>query len=118
VAWSPERQLGVAALANTSEMLVMPAGFRALSTFLSLPPDWQTPQVPEHPLAAYTGIYHDEVGTLGRLRVSLEGERLVIDYLDAPPPLLPPGFRFAFEPGATRARYVVSPVGVGQRVSE
>jgi beta-lactamase class C len=118
VAWSPERQLGVAALANTGAMFVMPAGFRALSTFLSLSPDWQAPQVPAHPLAAYTGIYRDEVGTLGRLRVSLEGEQLVIDYLDGPPPLLPPGFRFAFEPGATRARYVVSPVGVGQRVSD
>jgi hypothetical protein len=99
-------------------MLVMPAGFRALSTFLSLPPDWQPQQVPAHPLAAYTGVYRDEVGTLGRLRVSLEGEQLVIDYLDGPPPLLPPGFGFAFEPGATRARYVVSPVGVGQRTTD
>ena len=118
VAWSPERRLGVAALANTSEMVVMPAGFRALSTFLALPHDWQPPRGPAHPLDAYTGIYRDEAGTLGRLRVSLEGEALVIDYLDGPPPLLPPGFRFAFEPGQERATYVVTPVGVGKRVAQ
>jgi hypothetical protein len=58
------------------------------------------------------------VGTLGRLRVSQEGDHLAIDYLDGPPPLLPPSFRFAFEPGATHARYVVTPVGVGQRQRE
>lgn len=118
VAWSPERELGVAAVGNTSNPVLFGAGFRALSTFLSLPADWQPPPGPAHPLAAYTGVYRDEVATLGTLRVSLEEGSLVIDYLDGPPPLLPPGFRFVFLPGAERADYVVTPVGVGKRVAE
>jgi hypothetical protein len=68
-----------------------------------------------HPLRAYTGTYVDDAGTLGRLRVSLEEGHLVIDYLDGSPPLLPANFRFAFERGALQARYVVTPVGVGER---
>ena len=118
VAWSSERQLGVAAVADTSQLIVVPAGFRALSTFLSLPPDWQPPPGPAHAPGAYVGVYRDEAGTLGTLRVSLEQGELVIDYLDGPPPLLPPGFRFVFLPGGERAHYVVTAVGVGQRVAE
>ena len=34
---------------------------------------------------------------------------IAIDYLDGLSPLLPPSFRFAFPPGATHARYVVTP---------
>jgi hypothetical protein len=86
-----------------------------VSTFLSLSPDWRPSQKPAHPLSAYAGIYVDKVGTLGRLSVKLEGNALAIDYLDKPPPLLPANFRFVFEPGASRARYVVTPVGVGVR---
>lgn len=54
---------------------------------------------------------------LPRLRVSLEGDRLAIDYLDGPPPLLPVIFRFAFAPGESRAAYVVTAIGVGRRIA-
>lgn len=114
VAWA--QGLGVAAFANRSGPYAIVAGQRALSTFLSLSEDWQPPPGPAHPLAAYAGTYVDPAGTLGRLRVSLEGEHLAIDYLDGPPPLLPANFRFTFEPGAAHARYVVTPVGVGEAV--
>ena len=116
VAWSPDRQLAVAVFADSADV-VQAVGFRALSTFLSLPADWQPPPGPEHPLSAYVGDYVDPAGTLGHLRVSLEREHLVIDYLDGRPALLSPGFRFVFEPGAAQARYVVSPIGVGERAS-
>jgi CubicO group peptidase (beta-lactamase class C family) len=115
VAWAPERELGVAAFANRSELWVVAAGLRAMSTFLSISEDWQPPPGPAHPLSAYAGTYVDDAGSLGRLRVSLEEEVLAIDYLDGPPPLLPANFRFVFEAGASRARYVVTPIGVGER---
>jgi CubicO group peptidase (beta-lactamase class C family) len=118
VAWAPERQLGVAVFANRSDPMVAAIGFRALSTFASLPADWQPPPGATHPLGAYTGVYVDDAGTLGRLRVSLEDGSLVIDYLDAKPPLLPPSFHFVFEPGAAHARYVVTAVGVGERLAD
>jgi CubicO group peptidase (beta-lactamase class C family) len=114
VAWSPERGLAVAAFANRAVPLAS-VGFRALSTFLDIPADWRPPPGPAHPLSAYVGVYMDRGGTLGRLRVSLEENDLVIDYLDAAPALLPPNFSFVFEPGAERPRYVVTPVGVGER---
>jgi CubicO group peptidase (beta-lactamase class C family) len=118
VAWAPERQLGVAAFSNRSDLAVVGAGLRAMSTFLSLSADWRAPPGAAHPPSAYTGIYFDDAGTLGRLRVSLEGERLVIDYLDGKPPLLPATFHFVFDPGALHAHYVVTPVGVGQRLAD
>lgn len=115
VGWSPERKVSAAAFANRGEMWVVAAGFRALSTFLPASADWQPPRGPLHPLDAYAGTYEDNAGTLGRLKVSIEGDVLAIDYLDGPPPLLPATFRFVFEPGTKRARYVVTPVGVGER---
>ena len=118
VAWSPARQLGVAVFASSGEPWAAGAGFRALSTFLSISENWRPPAGPAHPPSAYTGVYVDDVGSLGRLRVSLEAEDLVIDYLDGPPPLLPANFRFVFERGAPRARYVVTPVGVGRRSAD
>jgi len=57
-------------------------------------------------------------GALGRVRVRLEGEHLAYDYPDGAPRLLPAWFRFQFELGSARARYVVTPVGVGERVDE
>ncbi len=117
VAWAPERGVSVAGVANRSELFIVAAGWRAMSTFLSVPEDWQPPG-PAHQLAAYTGTYVDAAGSLGRLRVSLEDDALVIDYLDGAPALLPANFSFAFEPGAAQARYVVTPVGVGERRSE
>jgi len=118
VAWSPERQLGVAAFANRGAIPLAAVGFRALSTFLSLPEDWRPPPGPAHPLSAYVGVYVDQAGSLGRLQVSLEGDDLVIDYRDKAPALLPANFRFAFESGAERPRYVVTPVGVGVRSAD
>jgi CubicO group peptidase (beta-lactamase class C family) len=115
VVWSPERNVGAAAFSNGTEPGAVAAGLRAMSTFLSLSPDWRPSRKPAHPLSAYAGIYVDKVGTLGRLSVKLEGNALAIDYLDKPPPLLPARFRFVFEPGTPRARYVVTPVGVGER---
>jgi CubicO group peptidase (beta-lactamase class C family) len=116
VGWA--QGLGVAAVADRNGSYPIAAGYRALSTFLSLSADWQPPPGPAHPLPAYAGLYVDEAGTLGRLRVSLEEDQLAIDYLDNPPPLLPPNFRFVFEPGSEHARYVVTAVGVGERRSE
>jgi CubicO group peptidase (beta-lactamase class C family) len=116
VGWA--QGLGVAALADRRGSYPIAAGYRALSTFLSLSEDWQPPPGPAHALAAYAGLYVDPAGTLGRLRVSLEGDQLAIDYLDSPPPLLPPNFRFVFEPGSEHARYVVTAIGVGERRSE
>jgi CubicO group peptidase (beta-lactamase class C family) len=115
VAWSPERQIGVAAFANTSQPLLFPAAFRALSTFLALSPDWAPPPGPAHPLSAYAGLYVDDAGTLGRVRFSIEDDALVLDYLDGPPPLLPATFSFHFDTGTLHPRYVVTPVGVGER---
>jgi CubicO group peptidase (beta-lactamase class C family) len=115
VAWAPERQLGVAAFANTGEQLPAVAGLRAMSAFLSTSENWQPLPGPAHPLRAYTGTYVDAAGSLGTLRVSQEGDALVIDYLDGAPPLLPASFRFVFEPGAQQPRYVVTAVGVGMR---
>jgi hypothetical protein len=79
--------------------------------------DWRGSATPLHPLESYAGLYVDEIGTLGRLRVSLEEEGLAIDYLDGPPPLLPANFRFAFMPGESRAAYVVPAIGVGRRAA-
>lgn len=115
VAWAPGRRTGVAAFSNRGDPIVIAAGFRAMSTFLSLSENWRPAAMTARPLAAYVGVYVDEAGTLGRLRVSLEGERLAIDYLDGTPPLLPANFRFVFERGAEKARYVVTEVGVGER---
>jgi len=113
VGWS--HGLAVAAFANSNEPYPVVAGYRALSTFLSLSADWQGPPGPAHGLGAYPGLYVDPAGTLGRLRVSREGDGLMIDYPDGDPSLLPASFRFVFEPGAHRARYVVTPIGVGER---
>jgi CubicO group peptidase (beta-lactamase class C family) len=113
--WSPDRHWAVAAFADTGADVVQQVALRAMSTFLSLPEDWQPPPGPAHALNAYVGDYVDRAGTLGHLRVSLEGEQLVIDYLDGPPPLLSPAFRFVLEPGASLAHYVVTPIGVGER---
>jgi hypothetical protein len=115
VAWSPERGVGVAAFVNRGRVPLGGVGFRALRTFLSISEDWQPPPGPKHPLNAYVGVYADAAGSLGRLQVSLEEGALVIDYPNGAPALLPPNFRFVFEPGAERARYVVTAVGVGER---
>lgn len=119
VGWSPRRRVAVAAFLDSHPHgpSAMATGFTGLSTLLDLDRDWQGPAKPLHSLESYAGQYVDEVGTLGRLRVSLEGDGLAIDYLDGPPPLLPATFRFAFAPGESRAAYVVTAIGVGRRTA-
>ena len=92
---------------------------RALSVLLDLPPDWRANiESPHRPLSAYLGTYLDRKSWLGRLRVRLEGDRLAFDYLDGPPALLPPSFVFRFVPGERSARFVVTAVGVGERIAD
>lgn len=121
VAWVPERRLGAAAAMNatnaagaTPSVIVL----RGLSVLLGLPDDWRANAEGTHrPLSAYVGTYVDRRSWLGRVRVRLEGaDRLAFDYLDGPPALLPPTFVFRFAPGEERARFVVTAVGVGERV--
>jgi hypothetical protein len=116
-AWSPVRHLGIAAFVNGSPLgpTAVALGLRAVSTFLNLSDDWQPAAGPQHPLAAYAGLYTDRAGGLGHIRVGVEEGRLVVDYVDGPPPLLPVNFRFVFEPGSANARYIVTAAGVGSR---
>jgi hypothetical protein len=121
VAWVPERRLGAAAAMNaTNAAGATPSTIvlRGLSVLLDLPGDWRANADGTHrPLSAYVGTYLDRRSWLGRVRVRLEGtDRLAFDYLDGPPALLPPTFAFRFVPGEERARFVVTAVGVGERV--
>lgn len=123
VAWVPARRLGAAAAMNatnaagaTPSVVVL----RALSVLLDLPVDWRAhAEGSPRPLSAYVGTYIDRRSWLGRLRVRIEGtDRLAFDYLDGPPALLPPTLMFRFVPGDERARFVVTVVGVGERVAD
>ncbi|MFL5303939.1 MAG: serine hydrolase [Polyangia bacterium] len=121
VAWVPARRIGAAAMMNTTNAAgATPASvvLRALSVLADLPDDWR-PGVGRspHPLAAYAGTYVDRRSWLGCLRVRVDGtDRLAFDYLDGPPAVLPASFAFRFLPGDEHARFVVTPVGVGERV--
>jgi|GEM_PF-2463090 len=123
VAWVPEKRLGAAAAMNaTNAAGATPAVIvlRGLSLLLDLPADWRanvegTPR----PLSAYVGTYVDHRSGLGRVRVRLDGpDRLAFDYPNGAPALLPPTFVFRFVPGEARARFVVTVVGVGERVAD
>ena len=123
VAWVPARRLGAAAMMNAPNAAGAPPAvvvLRGLSVLLGLPDDWRPNVEGQHrPLRAYVGTYVDRRSWLGRLRVRLEGtDRLAFDYLDGPPALLPPTFVFRFVPGEERARFVVTAVGVGERVAD
>lgn len=123
VAWVPARRLGAAATMNaTNAAGATPATvvLRGLSVLLDLPDDWRTNiERPPRPLSAYVGTYVDRKSWLGRVRVRLEGrDRLAFDYPDGAPALLPPTFVFRFVPGEARARFVVTAVGVGERVAD
>jgi CubicO group peptidase (beta-lactamase class C family) len=127
-AWVPARRLGAAAMTNLGRTPMINAvggtlglvGLRALSVLLDLPADWRPNlEGSPRPLNAYVGTYVDRRSWLGRLRVRLDGKgRLAFDYLDGPPALLTPTFVFRFVPGEERARYVVTWVGVGERVAD
>ena len=127
VAWVPEKRLGSAtamnlgrgAMVNTIGGSLGVVVLRELSVLLDLPDDWR-PNVERspRPLSAYVGTYVDRRSWLGRVRVRLAGDRLAFDYLDGPPALLPPSFTFRFAPGENRARFVVTAVGVGERVAD
>ncbi len=113
VAWEATRHVAVAALMDEPGGLPAGASLRMLSTFLDLSADWSPSRAPAHPLGRYAGEYRDEAGTLGRVRIGVEGDHLALDYLDAPPPLLPSEIRFQFTEGTV---YLVTPVGVATRV--
>jgi CubicO group peptidase (beta-lactamase class C family) len=122
VAWVPAKRLGAAAMMNAANVAgATPAAvvLRGLSVLLDLPDDWRSNgEARPRPLSAYVGTYVDRRSWLGRLRVRLDGAgRLAFDYPDGPPPLLPPTFAFRFVPGDERARFVVTAVGVGERVA-
>ena len=128
VGWVPARRLGVAAMTNLGRGTMIETvggtlgvvGLRELSVLSDLPADFG-PQLggSPRPSSAYVGTYVDRKSWLGRLRVRLDDEgRLAFDYLDGPPALLPPTFVFRFVPGEARARFVVTVVGVGERVAD
>jgi CubicO group peptidase (beta-lactamase class C family) len=123
VAWVPSRRLGAAAMLSASNVAgATPASvvLRGLSVLLDLPDDWRANvEGSPRPLSAYVGIYVDRKSWLGRVRVRLDDtDGLAFDYLDGPPALLPPTFVFRFVPGEAHARFVVTAVGVGERVAE
>ena len=123
VAWVPSRQLGAAAMltaSNVSGATPSVVVLRGLSLLLDLPDDWRAnKEGAPRPLSAYVGTYVDRKSWLGRVRVRLDDTNaLAFDYLDGPPALLPPTFVFRFAPGEERARFVVTAVGVGERVAE
>ncbi len=118
VAWSPARRFGSVAFVNAPGVAPMVAVLRGMSVLLDISPDWRPRADANHPQALYTGLYSDSRGGLGRVRVRLEGEHLAYGYPDGAPPLLPVWFRFQFKQGSERAAYVVTPVGVGERVEE
>jgi CubicO group peptidase (beta-lactamase class C family) len=122
VAWVPARRFGAAAMmnvANAEGATPSAVVLRGLSVLLDLPDDWRADsEGSPRPLNAYVGTYVDRRSWLGRLRVWREGsDRLAFAYLDRPPALLPPKFLFRFAPGEERARFVVTAVGVGERVA-
>ncbi len=123
VAWVPARRFGAAAMMNTANVAGATPSvvvLRGLSVLLDLPEDWRaTVEGSPRPSSSYVGTYVDRRSWLGRLRVRLDGtDRLAFDYLDGPPALLPPTFVFRFVAGQERARFVVTPVGVGERVAD
>jgi CubicO group peptidase (beta-lactamase class C family) len=119
IAWVPERRFSSFAVANRAGGAPSVAVTRGLSLFLDLPADWRpTASGQSHPLNAYLGTYLDRRSSLGRVHVRLEGERLAFDYLDGPPALLPAKFQFQFGPDDQRARFLVTAVGIGERVAD
>lgn len=123
VAWVPSRRFGAAAMMNASNAAGATPSvvvLRGLSVLLDLPDDWRANTEGSPRLSsAYVGTYVDRMSWLGRLRVRIdEANRLTFDYLDGPPALLPPTFAFRFMPGEARAKYVVTVVGVGERVAD
>lgn len=121
VAWVPARRFGVAATMNaTNASGATPSAIvlRGLGVLLDLTDDWQVPEGSPRPLSAYVGTYIDRRSWLGRVRVRLEEDHLVIDCLDDRPAPYPARFVFHFVPGEVRARFLVTTAGVGERVAE
>lgn len=121
VAWVPARRLGAAAMMNATHAAgATPAAIvlRALSVLLDLPDDWSAREGSPRALSDYVGTYVDRRSWLGRVRVRLDGDQLVVDYLDGQPAPFPATFVFRFVPGEERARFVVTVAGVGERVAE
>jgi hypothetical protein len=118
IAWSPERQAGAAAVVNERTSWAPAAVAGVLRTMLELPGDWSPRLTAQHALCSYAGTYVDRHAGLGTVRVSLEDAGLAVDYLTERPRVLPGSFRFVFEGGAAAPRWVVTEVGVGERVDD
>jgi len=119
VAWIPERQFAALAAATRPGASSAIAVLRGTSLLLDLPEDWRpTSDGPAHPLQAYVGTYIDPRSKLARIRVSIEQNNLVHEFLDGPPPLLPAKLTFHFAPNNNnQARYVATAIGIAERAS-
>lgn len=122
VAWVPAQRVGAAAMMNaahTAGATPAAAVLTTLSVLLDLPSDFRpTAQGAPRPLTAYVGTYRDQKSWLGRVRVRLDDDhRLAFDYLDGPPALLPATFTFRFLPNSPQAQFIVTPVGIAERVA-
>ena len=114
-AWAlvPERHFAAVALVNTNQVPAATVA-RAAQVFLGL----AAPSPQARPLAdwsRYLGQYRDGVGALGSLTVALDGDQLQLRFLDREPVGgLPP--QVTFLPGGVQARFVVTPIGVAERI--
>jgi CubicO group peptidase (beta-lactamase class C family) len=116
VAWIPERRFASLAAATRPGAASAISVLRGTSLLLDLPEDWRpTSDGPAHPLQAYVGTYIDQRSTLGRIRISLEQDKLVHEFLDGPPPLLPAKLTFHFAQDDKQARYVATAIGIAER---
>lgn len=117
VAWVPERRFAALAAATTPGGASAIAVLRGTSLLLDLPEDWRpTSDGPAHPLQAYVGTYIDQRSKLGRVRISIEQNKLVHEFLDGPPPLLPAKLTFHFTPDDNKqARYIATAIGTAER---
>ena len=116
-AWAlvPERHFAAVVLVNRDQVPA-PTVFRAAQVFLGLTAAAPTPQArPISDWSRYVGQYRDGVGALGSLTVTLDGDQLRLRFLEREPAGgLPP--QVTFLPGGVQARFVVTPIGVAERV--
>ena len=119
IAWVPERHFAALATATTPGASSAIAVLRGTSLLLDLPDDWRpTSNGPAHPLQAYAGTYIDQQNTLGRIKITVDKDKLIHEYLDGPQPLLPAKLTFHFAKNETQARYVATPVGFAERTPD
>jgi CubicO group peptidase (beta-lactamase class C family) len=117
VAWLTDRKFAALAAATIPGASSAIATLRGTSLLLDLPDDWRpTSDGPAHPLQAYVGTYIDQRSKLGRIRISIDQDKLVHEFLDGPPPLLPAKLTFHFAPEDNKqARYLATAIGIAER---